>query len=96
MSQVYSCPNLSSSTRPAWFAGSENLADICHNSPVDRGARFFGTLTFSYDADRRVTGKNGRLAASGLPASVSGNTFNADNGIAAFGGASSHTPARDA
>ena len=34
-----------------------------------------------------MTSKGGTLAATGLPTSVSGNTFNADNGMTGFGGA---------
>ncbi len=46
-----------------------------------------GTLTYSYDADGRVAGKTGSLAQSNTPTPVSGNTFNAGNEMAAFGGA---------
>jgi RHS repeat-associated protein len=52
------------------------------------GSMQLGNLTYGYDADGRVTSKNGTLAAIALPTSVSGNTFNADNGMTAFGGAS--------
>src|SRR5208337_4160216 len=51
------------------------------------GSTQLGNLTYGYDADGRVTSKNGTLAAIGLPTTVSGNTFNADNGMTAFGGA---------
>ena len=51
------------------------------------GGSQLGNLTYGYDADGRVTSKNGTLAAIGLPTSVSGNTFNADNGMTGFGGA---------
>src|SRR5208337_383854 len=51
------------------------------------GSTQLGNLTYGYDADGRVTSKNGTLAATGLPNSVSGNTFNADNGMTGFGGA---------
>jgi hypothetical protein len=51
------------------------------------GSSLLGTLAHGYDADGRVTSKNGTLAAIGLPNSVSGNTFNADNGMTSFGGA---------
>jgi YD repeat-containing protein len=51
------------------------------------GSSQLGNLTYSYDADGRVIGKGGTLAATGLPTSVSGNTFNADNGMTGFGGA---------
>ncbi len=50
------------------------------------GSTQLGTLTYGYDADGRVTSKNGTLAAIALPAAVSGNTFNADNGMSAFNG----------
>ncbi|MGB6553287.1 MAG: hypothetical protein WBE78_07340, partial [Candidatus Binataceae bacterium] len=46
-----------------------------------------GTLTYGYDADGRVTSKNGTLAAINLPTAVSGNSFNADNGMTGFNGA---------
>ncbi len=51
------------------------------------GISQLGNLTYGYDADGRVTSKNGTLAATSLPNSVSGNTFNADNGMTAFGSA---------
>jgi RHS repeat-associated protein len=51
------------------------------------GSSQLGNLTYGYDADGRVTSKGGTLAATGLPNSVSGNTFNADNGMTGFGGA---------
>ncbi|MGA9722039.1 MAG: RHS repeat-associated core domain-containing protein [Candidatus Binatus sp.] len=51
------------------------------------GSTQLGNLTYGYDADGRVTSKNGTLAAISLPASVSGNAFNADNGMSAFNGA---------
>jgi uncharacterized protein RhaS with RHS repeats len=50
------------------------------------GSTDVGTLTYSYDADGRVINKAGTLAAGTLPAAVSGNTFNADNGMTAFNG----------
>ena len=45
-----------------------------------------GNLTYAYDAAGRVIDKGGSLAATGLPASVSGNTFNADNAMTGFNG----------
>lgn len=51
------------------------------------GSTQLGNLTYGYDADGRVTSKNGTLAAINLPTAVSGNTFNANNGMTAFGGA---------
>ncbi|MGB8414566.1 MAG: hypothetical protein WCE23_17255 [Candidatus Binatus sp.] len=51
------------------------------------GTSQLGNLAYGYDADGRVTSKNGTLAAIGLPAAVSGNAFNADNGMTGFGGA---------
>ncbi|MGA9724026.1 MAG: RHS repeat-associated core domain-containing protein, partial [Candidatus Binatus sp.] len=51
------------------------------------GSSQLGNLTYGYDADGRVITKGGTLAAIALPTSVSGNTFNADNGMTAFGGA---------
>ena len=50
------------------------------------GSTDVGTLTCSYDADGHVINKSGTLAAGTLPAAVSGNTFNADNGMTAFNG----------
>ena len=38
-----------------------------------------GNLTYTYDADGRVTSKDGTMASTGMPAPVSGNTFNAAN-----------------
>ena len=52
------------------------------------GSSQLGNLTYGYDANGRVTNKGGSLAATGLPTSVTGNTFNADNGMTGFGGAS--------
>src|SRR5208337_3626709 len=51
------------------------------------GSTQLGNMTYGYDADGRVTSKNGTLAAISLPTAVSGNTFNADNGMTGFGGA---------
>jgi RHS repeat-associated protein len=51
------------------------------------GSSQLGNLIYGYDADGRVTSKGGTLAATNLPNSVTGNTFNADNGMTAFGGA---------
>jgi len=45
-----------------------------------------GNLGYNYDADGRVTAKTGSFAVTGMPASVSGNTFNADNAMTAFNG----------
>jgi hypothetical protein len=50
------------------------------------GSSDVGTLTYPYDADGRVISKGGRLATTGMPSSVSGNSFNADNAATAFGG----------
>ena len=50
------------------------------------GSSQLGNLTYGYDADGRVTSKAGTLAATSLPNSVSGNTFNADNGMTGFNG----------
>jgi RHS repeat-associated protein len=44
-----------------------------------------GNLTYTYDADRRVTSKGGAFASMILPQSVSGNAFNADNEMTSFG-----------
>ena len=40
------------------------------------------------NADWRVTAKTGSFAATGMPASVSGNSFDADNAMTAFNGTS--------
>jgi RHS repeat-associated protein len=53
----------------------------CSNPPSN-----LGNLTYTYDADGRRTAVGGALAAVNLPASVSGNTFNADSGMTAFNG----------
>jgi len=45
-------------------------------------------VIYGYDADGRVTIKNGTLAAISLPTSASGNRFNADNEMTAFNGTS--------
>jgi RHS repeat-associated protein len=45
-----------------------------------------GNLNYSYDSDGRVTGKTGSLASTGMPATVIGNTFNADNAMTGFNG----------
>jgi hypothetical protein len=43
------------------------------------GGTQLGNLTYTYDADGRVTSKDGTMASTGMPAPVSGNTFNAAN-----------------
>jgi RHS repeat-associated protein len=50
------------------------------------GSTQLGNLSYSYDADGRRTSAGGSLAAVTLPASASGNTFNADNGVTGFNG----------
>jgi hypothetical protein len=45
-----------------------------------------GDLEYAFDADGRVVSKTGSMAQTNLPAGVSGNTFNADNGMTAFNG----------
>jgi len=47
-----------------------------------------GNLNYSYDADGRRASSEGSVAAVNLPSAVSGNTFNADNGMSAFNGTS--------
>jgi RHS repeat-associated protein len=64
--------------------GDSRITGITYNA----GGSQLGNLTYGYDGDGRVTSKGGTLAATALPTSVSGNTFNADNGMVAFGGAS--------
>jgi RHS repeat-associated protein len=51
------------------------------------GSSQLGNLTYAYDADGRVMSKGGTLAATSLPTSVSGNTYDADNGLTGFGSA---------
>ncbi len=46
-----------------------------------------GNLSYSYDTDGRMTAKTGSLASTGMPSAVSGNTFNADNAMISFNGA---------
>jgi RHS repeat-associated protein len=46
-----------------------------------------GNLTYAYDGDGQVTSKSGTLATTSLPTPVSGNSFNADNEMTSFGGA---------
>jgi len=50
------------------------------------GSTQLGNLTYSYDADGRRTAMGGSLAATGMPAAVSGNSFNADNSMTGFNG----------
>ena len=50
------------------------------------GQTQLGNLTYTYDTNGRVTAKGGSLAATGMPAAVSGNTFNADNAMSGFNG----------
>jgi YD repeat-containing protein len=50
------------------------------------GSTQLGNLSYSYDADGRRISTGGSLAAVNLPAAVSGNTFNADNGMTGFNG----------
>jgi RHS repeat-associated protein len=47
-----------------------------------------GNLTYSYDADGRITGKGGSLAAVNLPSSVSGNLYNVANQVTKWNGVS--------
>ena len=49
------------------------------------GGNPVGDLEYSYDADGQVTGKSGSFAQTSLPSPVSGNAFNADNAMTAFG-----------
>jgi len=51
------------------------------------GGTQLGNLTYTYDADGHVVSKGGTMASTGLPAAVSGNTFNAANAMTAFNGA---------
>lgn len=54
----------------------------CSSKPTN-----LGTLTYIYDSDGRRTQIGGTLAAVNRPSAVSGNLFNADNGMTAFNGA---------
>ena len=45
-----------------------------------------GNLNYSYDTDGRVTAKTGSLSSTGMPSTVSGNAFNADNAMTGFNG----------
>jgi RHS repeat-associated protein len=51
------------------------------------GSTQLGKLVYSYDANGRRGTMGGSLAAVNFPANVSGNTFNADNGMTGFNGA---------
>ncbi len=51
------------------------------------GSTQVGNLTYSYDADGRVTSKGGSFDQINLPQAVSGNTFNADSAMTQFGSA---------
>ncbi len=53
----------------------------CANPPSN-----LGNLTYTYDANGRRAAVGGTLASVNLPASVNGNTFNADNSMTAFNG----------
>jgi len=44
------------------------------------GGTQLGNLTYTYDADGRMTSKDGSLVSTGMPAPVSGNAFNAFGG----------------
>lgn len=44
-------------------------------------------LNYSYDSDGRVTRKTESLSSTGMPSAVTGNTFNADNAMTGFNGA---------
>ena len=50
------------------------------------GQNQIGNLIYTYDADGRIVQKSGSFAQTNLPAAVSGNSFNADNEMSAFGG----------
>jgi RHS repeat-associated protein len=50
------------------------------------GGSQLGNLTYSYDADGRVTSRGGTMASTGMPAPISGNTFNAANEMTSFNG----------
>jgi RHS repeat-associated protein len=50
------------------------------------GGTEIGDLEYTYDADGRVTKKTGTMAATNLPNPVTGNSFNVDNEMTAFGG----------
>jgi len=50
------------------------------------GQNQIGNLIYTYDADGRIVQKSGSFAQTNLPAPVTGNSFNADNEMSAFGG----------
>ena len=50
------------------------------------GSTQLGNLSYTYDAAGRRNSSGGSLAAVNLPAAISGNTFNADNGMTGFNG----------
>jgi RHS repeat-associated protein len=50
------------------------------------GSSDVGTLTYTYDANGRVISKGGTLAATGIPANVNGDSFDADNAMRSFNG----------
>lgn len=51
------------------------------------GGAQLGNLTYTYDADGRHRASGGSLASVTLPAAVNGNSFNADNAMTGFNGA---------
>jgi RHS repeat-associated protein len=54
------------------------------------GSSTVGNVTYTYDADGLRTSEGGSLASTVLPAAESGNTYNADNELAGFGGKTYH------
>jgi RHS repeat-associated protein len=52
------------------------------------GSSQLGNLGYDYDADGHLTAKTGSLAVTGMPATASGNTFDADNAMTGFNGTS--------
>jgi len=68
-------------------ADSETVG-IC---PVS--STFVGNVTYGYDADGHRIAEGGKLVRTTLLAAQSGNVYNADNELTAFGGtASSYDP----
>ena len=61
--------------------GSHGNCGFPINNPGD-----LGSLIYAYDPAGRVTGQTGSLASTQLPNPVSGNTFDANNTMTAFGG----------
>jgi YD repeat-containing protein len=62
------------------YDGDSRIAAIAYSN----GSGSLGNLTYTYDANGRVVSKGGSLASIVMPASVSGNAFNAANEMTGF------------